>query len=115
MIVCTDSTIEVGGYWMKSRTNIAPAMNSTRGYCQDILDLHPLQVPFWARKLKRGMSSYQESFFPQVIHFERPFIEEPVLYLIATTFRKLPTRVPKMKAISDGYIGIDDVEIIINK
>jgi hypothetical protein len=105
-MVRTEYEIDIGGNFMNKSTNIAPAMNSTSGYCQDILDLQLLHAPFWAKKLKSGMSSYQESFFPQVIHFDRPPKEVPVLYLIATTFKKLPTSVPKMKATRVGYKGM---------
>ena len=87
-------------------TKIAPAMNSTSGYCHEILLLQPRHFPRRARKLKIGNSSSQESFLPQDIHFERPPRVTPVLKRKETTFKKLPTIAPKMKAMIDEKISM---------
>jgi len=86
----------VGGNVMKTRTNNAPAMNSTAGYCQDILLLHFLHAPLCAKKLNSGTSSFQVRVVPQDIHFDLPPMPVPVLNLSETTFKKLPMIVPNM-------------------
>lgn len=93
---------ETGGKTMKIRTKMAPAMNSTSGYCQEILLLHFLHDPFWNKKLKIGTNSFHVSPVPHDMHFDRPPKPTPVLKRKETTFKKLPTTVPKMK---DSRVG----------
>ncbi len=78
-------------------------MNSTKGYCQEILVLHPRHFPRKAKKLNMGNNSNHESFLPQDMHFDRPPRPTPVLKRNETTFKKLPTMAPKMKATIDEY------------
>lgn len=113
MIVATEETVVVGGKTKKIRTKIAPATNSTNGYCQEILLLQPLQVPFWAKKLRIGNSSIHDNFLPQDIHLDRPPMVTPVLNLIETTLRKLPTIVPNMKATIEENRSTDIYEKVI--
>ena len=94
-VVRPDSN-EVGGNVMKTKTKSAPAMNSTSGYCQEILDLHFLQAPFCTVKLNIGMSSFQVSVVPQDMHLDLPPMPVPVLKRRDTTFKKLPITVPNM-------------------
>ena len=82
-------------------TKITPVINSTIGYCQDILLLHFKHFPPSIRKLKSGISSYQCKSLLQEKHLDFPVIKERlVLYLKATTFKKLPIIVPKTKIIN---------------
>ena len=85
-----------GGNVMNTRTNNAPATNSTAGYCHEILLLHFLHAPLCARKLNTGTSSIHVRVLPQDMHFDRPPMPVPVLNLSETTFKKLPMIVPKM-------------------
>src|SRR3989338_7213997 len=80
---------------MNKSTKITPAMNSTSGYCQEILLLHFLQAPFRKAKLNIGTNSFQVRLVPHDRHFERPLSVMPVLKRNATTLRKLPTIAPK--------------------
>ena len=91
---------------MKTSTNIAPAMNSTSGYCQEILLLHFLHDPLCARKLNNGTSSFHVNVFPQDMHFDLPPIPVPVLNLSETTFKKLPMTVPKMNERTREKVSI---------
>jgi hypothetical protein len=78
--------------------NMSAVTASTIGYCQEIFELHPLHLPRNKRKLIIGTSSYHCKVLPQEKHLERPVtIERPVLYRNATTFKKLPTILPKIK------------------
>lgn len=95
--VATPVRTSIGGKAKKIRTKIAPAINSTSGYCHEILLRHFLQAPFWRAKLKSGMSSFHVSVVPQDMHFDLPPSPIPVLKRSATTFKKLPTTTPKMK------------------
>ena len=81
---------------MKMRVKMPPAMNSTSGYCHEILLLHFRQEPFKNMKLKIGTSSFQVRLLPHDMHFDLPPRPTPVLKRSDTTFRKLPTMVPKM-------------------
>jgi hypothetical protein len=80
-------------------TNTTPAMNSTSGYCHDILLLQDLHAPLCAKKLNSGTSSNQPRVLPQDIHFDLPPMPIPELNLSATTFKKLPTMVPNMNDV----------------
>jgi hypothetical protein len=63
----------------------------------EILVLQFLHLPLKAKKLIRGISSYQQSLFWQVIHPLLPPKERAVLNLNMTTFKKLPIIRPKIK------------------
>ena len=84
-----------GGNVKKTRTKIAPAINSTRGYCLETLLLQFLHAPRIKKKLNIGTRSRQVSFVPQDMHFDLPPIPTPVLNLRETTFKKLPITAPK--------------------
>ena len=109
MIVAKEATYETGGNTKKMSTNIPPAMNSTSGYCQEILLLQFLHLPRRAKKLSIGKRSNQEIVLPQDIHFERPPMPMPVLNRKETTFKKLPTMAPKRKATIEEKRSTDVV------
>ena len=96
----------IGGKIQNISTDNIPITNSTSGYCQDILLLQPLQEPFCNKKLIIGMSSFQVNSQLQFTHFDLPFKVLPVLYLIITTFKKLPITAPKIKEKIIIYISI---------
>ena len=96
----------VGGNMKKMSTKIAPARSSISGYCHDILLLHLLQAPLWKMKLNSGISSFHVSCLPHDMHLERPPTVVPVLKRKATTLRKLPMTVPKMKTKTSVRISI---------
>ena len=93
--VVMPARIETGGNVMNIRTKIAPAINSTSGYCHEILLLHFRHAPFCATKLKIGTSSFHVRVLPQDMHMDRPPSPLPVFHRKATTLRKLPTMAPK--------------------
>jgi hypothetical protein len=86
-------------------TKIAPAMNSTKGYCHEILLLQPRHFPLCTKKLKIGNSSSQVKVLPHDIHFDLPPRVMPVLKRSETTFKKLPTIDPKRNATMVVYIS----------
>jgi hypothetical protein len=104
--VFIDEIRDTGGKNTNIRTKTIPEKNSTRGYCQEIFDLQFLQAPFWDKKLKIGINSYQLRVFPHDMHLERPPTFLPVLYLRATTFKKLPTIMPNRNANRVKYVSI---------
>ena len=82
----------------KRAAKMKPVRISTRRYCGDIFDLQTLQRPARIIKLKIGTSSRQRNFFLQEKQTDLPeAIGMSVPYRSATTFRKLPTKVPKIK------------------
>jgi hypothetical protein len=66
-----------------------------------------LHFPLKNKKLKTGISSYQERVFIQDIHPLLPPKERCVLSRIITTFKKLPIMRPKIKKITVSIIIID--------
>ena len=106
--VATPVKTSTGGKAKKMSTKMAPAINSTSGYCHEILLRHFLQAPFWSAKLKSGMSSFHVSEVPQDMHFDLPPIPIPVLNLRATTFKKLPTITPKIKVSMSERVSMMD-------
>lgn len=104
--VCIADSISKGGYTKNIITKIAPAINSTNGYCQEIFVLHFLQLPFCTKKLNSGINSFQVNVLPHDIHFDLPPIPTPVLNLSETTFKKLPTIVPNMNESTKDIVGI---------
>ena len=90
---------------MKMRTKMAPAMNSTSGYCQEILLLHLRHEPLKNKKLKIGTSSFQVRLLPQDMHFDLPPRPTPVLKRSDTTFKKLPTTAPRMNGRMKGMVN----------
>ena len=84
-----------------------PVINSTVKYCLEILLLQPKHFPPRNRKLKSGTSSYQCKYLPQEKHFDLPVTKDsPVLYLKATTFKKLPIIVPNIKIMNEFMSNI---------
>lgn len=106
MNVWNPARYETGGNMMKISANMAPAMNSTNGYCHEILLLHFLHEPFWNAKLNIGTSSFQVRLVPHDMHFDRPPRPTPVLKRSDTTLRKLPTMAPKMNERIVGNRGM---------
>ena len=80
---------------------------STKGYCQEILDLQPRHLLLRIKKETIGISSCQCSFLLQLKQPERPFTPLPVFNLKITTFKKLPIMTPSIRKKNDKITIID--------
>ena len=113
--VVKPASADTGGKVKKIKTNMAPAINSTNGYCHEILLLHLRHEPFCAMKLKIGTNSFQVKVLPQDMHIDRPPSPLPVLNRSATTLRKLPTMAPKMNERTSESGSMSKMLTIINR